>query len=128
MVVDTQPQLIVDQSQVTFQNQQYILQDSNIDFREGQTQQQIYYMDETNSQQVESIQAEQVPQTIVLNHQLSGTQVLGSINSTTTPKIVMSLQRQNQINPLSQPLKQVIIYFIYNVQFIHLHYKQWLYN
>ncbi|KAK9679974.1 Ulp1 protease family, C-terminal catalytic domain, partial [Popillia japonica] len=107
MVVDAQPQqLIVDQSQVTFQNQQYILQESNIDIREGQTQQRIYYMDDTSSQQVESVQPEQVPQTIVLNHQLPGTQVLASLNSSTTPKIVMSLQRPTQINPLPQPLKQ----------------------
>ncbi|KAI4464984.1 sentrin-specific protease [Holotrichia oblita] len=111
MVVDAQPQqLIVDQSQVTFQNQQYILQESNIDIREGQAQQRIYYMDDTSSQQVESVQPEQVPQTIVLNHQLPGTQVLASLNSNTTPKIVMSLQRPTQINPLPQPLKQVTIF------------------
>ncbi|KRT82114.1 hypothetical protein AMK59_4429 [Oryctes borbonicus] len=110
MVVDAQPQqLIVDQSQVTFQNQQYILQDSNVDCREEQTQQRIYYMDETSSQPVEPAQTDQVPQTIVLNHQLPGAQVLGSINSSTTPKLVMSLQRQTQLNPCPQPLKQIIV-------------------
>ncbi|GJQ67547.1 hypothetical protein Trydic_g8358 [Trypoxylus dichotomus] len=107
MVVDAQPQqLIVDQSQVTFQNQQYILQDTNVDCREEQAQQRIFYMDETSSQHVESVQTDQVPQTIVLNHQLPGAQVLGSLTSSTTPKIVMSLQRQTQLNPCPQPLKQ----------------------
>lgn len=112
MVVDAQPQqLIVDQSQVTFQNQQYILQDSNIEFREEQNQQRIYYMDETSSQ-VENMQAEQIPQTIVLNHQLPAAQVLGPISTNAAPKIVMPLQRQTQINPLPQTLKQVIASFI----------------
>ena len=67
-------QLLVEQSQVTLQNQHYILQEDKAGFVGGQVQQQVFYMEDSGTQHVptqgEPVTIQQQP--VVLNHQLQG--------------------------------------------------------
>lgn len=52
MVIENQPQhVIVDQSAITYQNPQYILQENVIDYQDSQPAPQIFYMEEVESEQ-----------------------------------------------------------------------------
>nr|XP_022918733.1 uncharacterized protein LOC111427716 [Onthophagus taurus] len=119
MLVDGQPQqIIVDQTPVPIQNQQYIIQDTNVEFQEA-PQQQIFYVDESNQvQRVESMSDGARPtQPVVLNHlqttpvhaQLAGvktvlnTQRPITINNLQQSPTVLVPQRQIQVPSVRQP-------------------------
>lgn len=114
MVVDSQPQtVVVDQQQVTYQpspqqQQQFVLQDGSVEFKQPESH-QVYYMEEMQDSSChgEVLVEQPVRQPIVLNHQIQQTQVRNQVVTQKSPAAVVLTARQpiGTHSPIRPPLQ-----------------------
>lgn len=90
MVIENQGSQVlqVDQSQISYSNPQYLVQ--NTTENSGQ-QQQVYYMEELNPERQVDSQLQQTSTPIVLNNHIQGTQIHGQL-ATDLPKVTLPSQ------------------------------------
>ncbi|XP_031345949.1 uncharacterized protein LOC116172807 isoform X2 [Photinus pyralis] len=104
MVIENPPQhVIVDQSAVTYQNPQYLVQETSGDYQSQN--QPVYYMEEVDSSRQVQVN-QQIPQPtppIVLNHQLQSTIHNELTITNNSPKSNVAVRPPPPLHQIQQP-------------------------